>query len=211
VARHFAVLEEEAGVNSVAVIDKARAITTGAANEVEKEEAIFEFVKNEVELAKGPEYDRFSTRPAAEVLETMSASGAEKVLLMESLLQTVKSDGRISGVHRMEYGPLSTEVPGYQNFTDFALRCGDDDPRWYVPYVAHALSNVDELIEKVDAAAAKQKWYKLEKVGGNQSPITGSADAWRRIQQVVEELAVRGQLLCLLAGVVDGPKQTGER
>lgn len=213
VARHFAFVEEAAGVASVGVIDKARELTASATTDAAKEALIFDFVKNEVKSARGPEYDRFSQREAPEVLKSMVASDAEKILLMESLLQAVKLDGRIAGVRRQEYGALNTDLPGYQNFTDFAVRCGEDDPRWYVPYAddatagklppswgrcivlspvaglmqqafefnmkvqqkmseayqedAMALANVDDLIERVDRAAKKEKWYRLEKVGGN--------------------------------------------
>ncbi len=213
VARHFAMIEEEAGVASTEVDSLAHALTDGVETDVEKEAAIFDFVQNKVESARGPQYDRFSQRKASLVAKSMLASDMEKILLMESLLQAVQLDGRIAGVRREAYGPLEDDLPGYQNFTDFAVRCGEDSPRWYVPYApdaaprqmppswgrctvlspvagvmqkafefnmkvqdkmgealeedSMALANTDALIEKVDAAADKETWYRLETVGGN--------------------------------------------
>lgn len=136
VALFLAGLRESGLASMVAVRDRAAEITAGATTDLEKEQKIFAWVKDELGLLLGPAYEPIGHRKANDILADGKANPMEKVLLMVTLLDAVGIDGQVAVVRSEDWGPLQQDMQSFVQFRDLAVRCGTgDDARLFVPYV----------------------------------------------------------------------------
>ena len=118
--------------------EKAPQVIAGATTNAEKEEAIFAFVRAELELMRGDKYDPIGHRSAAEVFESGRATPMEQAMIMVTLLAAAGLQGEIGLVRTEAWGPLDTKMQSFVQFQEVVIRCGKTSTRYYVPYVADA-------------------------------------------------------------------------
>ena len=118
--------------------EMAPEVIAGATTNAEKEEAIFAFVRDELELMRGNKYDPLGHRSAAEVFETGRATPMEQAMIMVTLLAAAGLPGEIGLVRTEDWGPPDSKMQSFVQFQEVVIRCGKNSTRYYVPYVADA-------------------------------------------------------------------------
>ncbi len=160
---------------------QASAITTGLADDAAKEKAVYEYVRDKIQLLDGDEYDRSEFRTIKEVMSAKAATPFEKSALMLALLDAAGVPAEIGAVHPASWGSLDTASKTLIDFNSWVVRCGGEEPRFYAPYV-----------EGLPAGALPADWGKAEIL----SPTPGLLEKVRAYQKKVgtEEFAKAGKI-----------------
>jgi|GEM_PF-6454230 len=138
VALYLSTIRELAISSMIGAWEKTPAVIAGASTNAEKEAAIFTFVRDELQLMHGRKYDPLGHRSAAEVFESGRATPMEQVMIMVTMLNAAGLPGEIGIVRSEAWGPLDQHFQSFVQFQDVAIRCGQNNTRYYVPYVTDA-------------------------------------------------------------------------
>jgi hypothetical protein len=128
-------LREAAIGKMVDAYGKAPQITQGHASAVDKEAAIFEYVRDDLASLEGDAYDRLGARLAKEIFASGKATEMEKTMLMVTLLEASGLGGEIAAVRPESWGPFDDGLQSFVEFQHVAVRCGDEAPRFYAPQI----------------------------------------------------------------------------
>jgi hypothetical protein len=129
VAAKDKMLEETGGVDI-----SASALTSGLTDEVAKEKAICEFVRDKIADVKEDRYERGTLRSVKKVLASKEGTPLEKVAVMIAMLDAVGIKSQIALARPEKWGSLKDETDN--SFTSFlarVVRCGSKEGRYYVP------------------------------------------------------------------------------
>ena len=146
------------------------AITSGRTEAVDKERAVFDFVREKIELLEGEEISDEGQRKMSEVMKSKQATRREKVTLMAVMLQELEIPVTLGLLRDPEFGALREGSRTYFEFSDQVVRTGGDTPRFYAPQCtdcvdrtypaswsgAEVLTGIDGLAEKAEATF--QEW-----------------------------------------------------
>ncbi len=149
---------------------QASALTTGLDDDAAKEKAVCEYVRDQIKLLDGDEYDRTGMRTLKEVMAAKEATLFEKDALMIALLDAVGIDAQFAAVRPQSWGPLDQVSKTFIAFGEMAVRCGGDEPRWY-----------DPAVEGLEAGTLPADWGKAEVL----SPKTGLLEEVRAYRKKV--------------------------
>lgn len=138
VALFLSGIREKSISSMIAAWELAPQVTAGAKTNFEAETKIFEYVRDNLELMVGDKYDPLGSRTAGEILESGRATPMEQVMVMVTLLAASGLPGEVSLVRTEDWGPLQEGLESFVQFDRVAIRCGTDNTRHYVPYVADA-------------------------------------------------------------------------
>jgi hypothetical protein len=131
--------EDRLKSNSPHLEEITRSVVADAASDVDKETAIFEYVRDKFGRVEGDAYDNRGFRRSVDAaLEAGSLTDFEKVFLMILMLKDAGLSGEICAVHEEPYGPIDDTLRSYHQFQALAVRCGDEEPRFYAPAVPTA-------------------------------------------------------------------------
>jgi hypothetical protein len=115
----------------------ASALTTGLTEPEEKEQAVFDFVRDSIALIDEDGYNLGDLRPAKEILKSKQGTELEKVSLMIAMLDAVGVTAELGAARPESWGPLSDlEEVNLTSFYTQVVRCGKDLGRIYVPQCA---------------------------------------------------------------------------
>ncbi len=112
----------------------ASAVTTGLDSAEEQERAVYEFVRDSIELVDGDGMDGSAERTVKEILKTKKASSMEKCILMLAMLDAVGVSAEMGVIRPESWGPVSeVEELTFASFYEAVVRCGGDLGRFYAP------------------------------------------------------------------------------
>lgn len=110
------------------------ALTSGKSDVVAREEAIYKFVQEKIELVEGPGIERKGFRTPEEILKSREGNGMEKAMLMTVMLREAECPAAPALVRATDYGALEENAQSLVQFSDLIVRAGEGDaPRFYAP------------------------------------------------------------------------------
>jgi len=122
-------LEDAGGVDI-----SASAVTSGLSDEVAKEKAICEFVRDKIKDVSGEQYERGALRSLKKVLSSKEGTPVEKTALMIAMLDAVGIKSEFALARPEKWGKLDDETEhGLNSFLTQVVRCGAKEGRYYAP------------------------------------------------------------------------------
>jgi hypothetical protein len=134
IAGFLAAGKEKMLENAGGVDISATAVTSGLSDEVAKEKAICEFVRDKIKDVRGEQYERGALRSMKKVLSSKEGTPVEKVALMIAMLDAVGIKSQFALARPEKWGKLDDEAEhGLNSFLTQVVRCGTEKGRYYAP------------------------------------------------------------------------------
>jgi len=127
-------MSEEAGKKTGGLNMVLGALTSGKSDPVAREEAIYGFVQEKIELLEGRDIERQGARTPEEILKSRQATPLEKAMLMMVMLQEAEVPAAPALLRAETLGPFDDSARTLIQFSDVVVRAGgEEEPRFYAP------------------------------------------------------------------------------
>jgi len=115
---------------------KARELVAGIEDPVQKEAALFGFVRDELALLHGSAYDPLAVRSADDILASGEATALETCMMLVAMMSATGLQAELALVRTESWGALDDELRSIVQFSDMAVVGGTAEaPRFHVPYI----------------------------------------------------------------------------